>query len=104
MDSYLSYCEDTVLDNRANDLSPAPSPTNLKLNFPWRYGLSNFVSYDRIFIINIHPILIFRVVFIDDNFMCQSSFDITLTSYLKPLSDSYSIEALGKSLISAKAQ
>ena len=104
MDSYLSYCEDTVLDNRANDLSPAPSPTNLKLNFPWRYGLSNFVSYDRIFYNQYSPDPHFSGGFIDDNFMCQSSFDITLTSYLKPLSDSYSIEALGKSLISAKAQ
>ena len=104
MDSYLSYCEDTVLDNRANDLSPAPSPTNLKLNFPWRYGLSNFVSYDRIFYNQYSPDPNFLGGFIDDNFMCQSSFDITLTSYLKPLSDSYSIEALGKSLISAKAQ
>ena len=33
MDSYLSYCEDTVLDNRVTDISPVPSPTNLKLNF-----------------------------------------------------------------------
>lgn len=104
MDSYLSYCEDVVLDNRVNDVSPVPSPTNLKLNFPWRYGLSNFVSFDRIFYNQYTPDKNFLGGFIDDNFMCQSSFDINVTSYLKPLSDSYSIESLGKQVLSVKAQ
>lgn len=100
MDSYLSYCEDTVLDNRANDVAPVASPTNLKLNFPWRYGLSNFVSFDRIFYNQYTPSTIFLGGFIDDNFMSQSTFEVSVTSYLKPLSDSYSIETLGKKVLS----
>jgi len=104
MDSYLSYCEDIILDNRANDLSPTPSPTNLKLNFPWRYGLSNFVSFDRIFYNQYTPSTTFLGGFLDDNFMCQSTFDVSVVSYLKPLSDSYSIESLGKQVLSVTAQ
>lgn len=104
MDSYLSYCEDTVLDNRVNDVSPVASPTNLKLNFPWRYGNSNFVSFDRIFYNQFTPDSHFLGGFIDDNFMCQSSFDVSVTSYLKPLSDSYSIESLGKRVLSVSAE
>lgn len=103
MDSYLSYCEDTIL-HRTNDINPVPSPTNLKLNFPWRYSNSNFVSYDRIFYNQFTPDSSFTPGFIDDNFMCQSTFDISVTSYLKPLSDSYSIESLGKQVLSVKAQ
>lgn len=102
-DSYLSYCEDTILDNNVNDLSPAPTPTNLKLNFPWRYDLSNFLSYNRIFYNQYTPDST-GFTFVDDNFMCQTSFDIDVTSYLKPLSDSYSIEELGKRLTTTKVQ
>lgn len=102
-DSYLSYCEDTVLDNRVNDVSPAPTPANLKLNYPWRYDLSNFLSYNRIFY-NQFTADKTGFTFVDDNFMCQTAFDIDFTSYLKPLSDSYSIEELGKRLISSKVQ
>ena len=102
-DSYLSYCEDTILDNNVNDLSPAPTPTNLKLNYPWRYDLSNFLSYNRIFYNQYTPDST-GFTFVDDNFMCQTAFDIDVTSYLKPLSDSYSIEELGKRLISSKVQ
>ena len=104
MDSYLSYCEDTILDNSENEASPVASPTNLKLNYPWRYAYANFVSYDRIFYNQARYDDTFVGVFIDDNFMTQSSFDITVTSYLKPLSDSYSIESLGKKVLSVKAQ
>lgn len=104
MDSYLSYCEDTILDNRVNDLAPVASPTNLKLNFPWRYQNGNFASFDRIFYNQFTPSTTFPEGFVDDNFMCQSSFDISVTSYLKPLSDSYSIESLGKEVLSVKAE
>lgn len=104
IDSYLSYCEDTILSNKDNHGNPTPSPLNLKLNFPWRYGNSNFVSYNRIFYNQFTFDKNFNVGFIDDNFMCQSTFDISVTSYLKPLSDSYSIESLGKQVLSVKAQ
>lgn len=103
IDSYLSYCEDTIL-HRTNDINPVPSPTNMKLNFPWRYGNSNFVSYDRIFYNQFTPDNTFMPGFVDDNFMCQTTFDVTVTSYLKPLSDSYSIESLGKKITSVTAQ
>lgn len=102
-DSYLSYCEDTVIDNNVNDVSPAATPANLKLNYPWRYDLSNFLSYNRIFY-NQFTADKTGFTFVDDNFMCQTAFDIDVTSYLKPLSDSYSIEELGKRLTSSKVQ
>lgn len=102
-DSYLSYCEDTIIDNNVNDSSPAPTPDNLKLNYPWRYDLSNFLSYNRIFYNQYTPDST-GLTFVDDNFMCQTAFDIDVTSYLKPLSDSYSIEELGKRLTSTKVQ
>ena len=104
VDSYLSYCEDMVLNNSNNNANPTPSPVNLKLNFPWRYGNSNFVSFDRIFYNQFTPDNNFSGGFIDDNFMCQTAFEIDVTSYLKPLSDSYSIESLGKQVLSVKAQ
>lgn len=103
-DSYLSYCEDTIINNRFNDLSPAATPANLKLNYPWRYDLSNFFSYNRIFYNQAVEDSKTKLVFVDDNFMSQSTFDISVSSYLKPLSDSYSIEELGKKLISSKVQ
>ena len=68
------------------------------------YGLTNFVSYDRIFYNQHTNDTHFLQGFIDDNFMCQSASDITYTSYLKPLSDSYSIESLGKEVLSVNAQ
>lgn len=103
-DSYLSYCEDTVINNMFNNQSPAPSPSNLKLNYPWRYDLSNFFSFNRIFYNQVSTDSDTKQIFVDDNFMCQSTFDISVSSYLKPLSDSYSIEELGKQLISSKVQ
>lgn len=104
MDSYLSYCEDMVLNNSKNNENVTPSPVNLKLNFPWRYSNSNFVSFDRIFYNQFTPDENFDGGFIDDNFMCQTAFEVYVTSYLKPLSDSYSIESLGKQVLSVKAQ
>ena len=104
IDSYLSYCEDMVLNNSSNHTNVTPSPVNLKLNFPWRYSNSNFVSFDRIFYNQFTPDVYFPDGFIDDNFMSQTAFDIDVTSYLKPLSDSYSIESLGKQVLSVKAQ
>lgn len=103
-DSYLSYCEDTVIDNMFNNQSPAPTPSNLKLNYPWRYDLSNFLSFNRIFYNQVSEDPDTKQLFVDDNFMSQSTFDVTISSYLKPLSDSYSIEELGKQLISSKVQ
>ena len=79
----------------------------------WRYPWSNsgnFMSFNRMFY-NGEPSIDWTYfptiplpLLIDDNFMSQSVFDFTYTSYLKPLSDSYSIESLGNDLVSVKEQ
>lgn len=103
-DSYLSYCEDTIVDTRAIDIDPLPTPENLKFFFPWRYSGSNFLSYDRIFYNQFTHDSTIEQYYVDDNFMCQSAFEFNISSYLKPISDSYSIESLGKQLVSVKRQ
>lgn len=103
-DSYLSYCEDSIVDPHNPDL---PSPSNLKAFFPWRYVgfTSSFMSYDRIFYnqSTLDPFFSQQYI-VDDNFMCQTAFDIKISSFLKPLSDSYSIESLGNELVSVTRQ
>ena len=37
-----------------------------------------------------------------NNFMVQSSFDVNVSSYLKPISDSYELDQLGKSITSVE--
>lgn len=74
--------------------------------FPWAYH-SDFVSFNRMFYNqepsdwHLDPL---PPAPLDDNFMCQTAFDVSYTSCLKPLSDSYSIESLGKDLVSVKEQ
>lgn len=103
-DSYLSYCEDTIVDTRVIDINPLPTPENLKYFFPWRYSGSNFLSYDRIFYNQFTHDSTIEQYYVDDNFMCQSAFEFNISSYLKPISDSYSIESLGKQLVSVNRQ
>lgn len=74
--------------------------------FPWAFH-EDFVSFNRMFYNVEPPTRSFGSLPpapLDDNFMCQTSFDVSYTSYLKPLSDSYSIESLGKDLVSVKEQ
>lgn len=94
-DSFIPYCIDTI-------------PTEVMTAGPvWRQPWSlqsNFVSFNRIFY-NSEPAQgLFSKLPLDDNFMSQTSFDFSYTSYLKPLSDTYSIEQLGKDIISVKKQ
>ena len=103
IDTYLPYCEDSVIDFNSGDASDLPSPTNLKLFFPWRY-VGNFISYNRIFYNQFTWDSNIEQTYIDDNFMCQTSFVFDISSYLKPISDSYSIESLGKQIVSVKRQ
>lgn len=74
--------------------------------FPWAFH-HDFVSFNRMFY-NQEPPLLYPTELppapLDDNFMCQTAFDVSYTSYLKPLSDSYSVESLGKDLVSVKEQ
>lgn len=103
-DTYMSYCEDTIVDTHNLDQCAIPTPSNLKFFFPWRYSGGCFVSYDRIFYNQFTYDKVSQQYYIDDNFMCQTAFDCNISSYLKPISDSYSIESLGKQLVSVKRQ
>lgn len=100
-DSFLPYCVDVL------PLKPMTASTLWR--YPWSNS-GNFMSFNRIFY-NGEPSIDWTYapfiplpLLIDDNFMSQSVFDFTYTSYLKPLSDSYSIESLGNDLISVKEQ
>lgn len=97
-ESFLPYCVDVL---------PKKSLTAATVwKFPWS-DYSDFVSFNRIFY-NVEPPANYSFEFpaapLDDNFMSQTVFDFTYTSFLKPLSDSYSIERLGNDLISVKEQ
>jgi len=101
-DTYLSYCEDTIVT--ADELSPQiPTSSGMETFWPWRYS-GIFESYNRIFYNQHNPDSVIGVDYVDDNFLCQTAFDVSYSSYLKPLSDSYSIESLGKDLLSVKRQ
>lgn len=102
-DSYLSYCEDTIVRTEGVDLAGLPSASDLKVFSPWRY-LANFLSYNRIFYNQHSWDAIIEQDYVDDNFMCQTAFDFEISSYLKPISDSYSIERLGNQVLSVKRQ
>lgn len=98
--SFLPYCVDVVPKH--------PTSCGVIWRFPWSDN-SQFLSFNRMFY-NTAPSG-FNVSWgntleipLDDNFMSQSVFDFSYTSYLKPLSDSYSIESLGNDLISVKEQ
>lgn len=72
--------------------------------FPWAQS-GRFVSFNRMFYnIENHNQYYGMANPLDDNFMCQTAFDVSYTSYLKPLSDSFSVESLGKDLVSVKEQ
>lgn len=94
-DSFIPYCIDVI---PVSSLS-----SGIIWRMPWSLG-SNFLSFNRIFYNTEQTQDKVGNVPLDDNFMTQTSFDFSYTSYLKPLSDSYSIEQLGKNLISVKQQ
>lgn len=102
-DSYLSYCEDTVIRTDGVDVAGLPDASDLKVFTPWRYP-ANFESYNRIFYNQHSYDAITENDFVDDNFLCQSAFEFDISSYLKPISDSYSIERLGNQVLSVKRQ
>lgn len=97
-DSFLPYCADVLPTTKLG--------ASIVWRFPWSHA-NHFMSFNRMFY-NVEPEEQFTglpyAAPLDDNFMSQSVFDISYTSYLKPLSDSYSIESLGKDLVSVKEQ
>lgn len=95
-DSFLPYNVDVIPRNL--------NGASILWRFPWSQA-DSFVSFNRIFYNSDNnegtgPLYLIM----DDNFMCQTSFEISYTSFLKPLSDSYSVESLGKELVSVKEQ
>ena len=87
-DTYLSYCEDTIVDTSGvDDWHPLPTPENMMYFFPWRFSGSSFLSFDRIFYNQFFHDGNIAEDYVDDNFMCQSAFEFNISSYLKPLSD-----------------
>ena len=94
-DSFIPYCVDVI---PTSSLS-----SGILWRMPWSLG-SNFLSFNRIFYNTDTTTDKVGKVPIDDNFMSQTSFDVTYTSYLKPISDTYSIENLGKDIVSVKQQ
>lgn len=98
--SFLPYCVDVLPHH--------PIAAGVIWRFPWSDN-SQFLSFNRMFYntaptgFNISWLNNIEIP-LDDNFMSQSVFDFTYTSFLKPLSDSYSVESLGNDLISVKEQ
>ena len=94
-DSFIPYCVDVI---------PTSSLTaGMVWRMPWSLS-SNFLSFNRIFYnTDISQDEVGNVP-LDDNFMSQTSFDVSYTSHLKPLTDTYSIEKLGKDIVSVKQQ
>lgn len=95
-DSFLPYSVDVI---------PMQALTaGILWRFPWAQS-GRFVSFNRMFY-NIESGNSYYGMAnpLDDNFMCQTAFDVSYTSYLKPLSDSFSVESLGNDLVSVKEQ
>lgn len=124
-DSYLPYCLDNVVDIKPfnlpkdGDAAATFSPSNVSLinsqSLAWYFPYTQFkdrqsgsyvVSPWRVF-----DNIFYNVADVDEklglhfspnNFLCQSSFNISVSSYLKPLSDSYEIEEIMKNITSVE--
>jgi hypothetical protein len=102
-DSYLPYCLDTipyfgtVRFNNANYYA-TPDDANTSWRYPWA-NAAKFVSFNRLFYNVDKPIDTSIEDIVDDNFMSQSSFTIDITTYLKPISDTFVLEDLKNDLI-----
>lgn len=113
-DNYLPYCLDKVLLNTPNGNASDGIPTDLKgvttvtsEGLDWYFPYHNFDKnnsniwrqYDNIFY-NTSDTDSLGNTYSPNNFMCQSSFGITVSSYLKPISDSFEIDNLFKNVTS----
>ena len=94
-DSFIPYCVDVI---------PVQTMSaGLIWRMPWSMQ-GKFMSFNRIFYNVDQTQDKVGYVPLDDNFMTQTSFDFSYTSHLKPISDTYSIETLGKDVISVIQQ
>lgn len=102
-DSYLPYCLDTipyfglVRFGKTNTWA-IPDDANTSWRYPWANS-AKFLSFNRLFYNVDKPTDDFIPNIVDDNFMSQSSFTIDITTYLKPISDTFVLEDLKNDLI-----
>lgn len=102
----VNSIKDSLIPYNVDVLPTLFTTAGIVWRFPWSQS-SRFVSFNRMFY-NVEPYNQNRkfglYVPLDDNFMSQTAFDVTYTSCLKPLSDSFSVESLGKDLASVVEQ
>lgn len=128
-DNFLPYCLDNTVYVRPDKKNTSYKITNVDdigdivplnsqtLSWYYPYGRDLRGSYDVSFDHLVYsPWRIFDSIFYNvsdtsaafgmewqvDNFMLQSSFNIDVSSYLKPISDSFEINQLGKNIISTE--
>lgn len=100
----VNSIKDSLIPYNVDVLPLQPLTAGILWRFPWAQS-ARFVSFNRMFYNIENPNNIYGMANpLDDNFMCQTAFDVSYTSYLKPLSDSFSVESLGKDLVSVKEQ
>jgi hypothetical protein len=128
-DSYLPYCLDNTVYirpsskntsykiNNVDDIGSLLPLNSQTLSWYYPYGRDLRGSFDISFDHLVYsPWRIFDSIFYNvsdaspafglewqvDNFMLQSSFNIDVSSYLKPISDSFEINQLGKNIVSTE--
>lgn len=102
----VNSVKDSLLPYNVDVIPTQITTAGIHWRFPWALQ-GNFLSFNRMFYNESEsPAHIgnFDPVPLDDNFMSQTAFDVSYTSYLKPLSDSFSVESLSKDLVSVKEQ
>lgn len=100
----VNSVKDSLIPYNVDVLPLQPLTAGILWRFPWAQS-ARFVSFNRMFYNIENPKSTYGMANpLDDNFMCQTAFDVSYTSYLKPLSDSFSVESLGKDLVSVKEQ
>lgn len=100
----VNSVKDSLIPYNVDVLPTQALTAGILWRFPWSQS-GRFVSFNRMFYNIENPNQNYGMANpLDDNFMCQTAFDVSYTSYLKPLSDSFSIESLGKDLVSVKEQ
>lgn len=122
-DSYLPYCLDNVVDIKpynfpkdgesAFNFNPSSASLINSQSLAWYFPYTQFKDRSNgDFIVSpwrVFDNIFYNVADVDEklglhfspnNFLCQSSFNISVSSYLKPLSDSYEIEEIMKNITS----
>lgn len=100
----VNSVKDSLIPYNVDVLPTQALTAGVVWRFPWA-APDRFVSFNRMFYNIDSGETIYGIDNpLDDNFMCQTAFDVSYTSYLKPLSDSFSVETLGNDLVSVKEQ